>query len=66
MAKRQSFMMETKIFDIKKSKTEPPNLSSKQNQVHVKLFFSYFFMFLFLFLERILCDIKTTTTHKYP
>lgn len=38
MATRQSFMMETKPFDIKKSKAELPNLPSKQNQVNVYLF----------------------------
>lgn len=39
-------MMEAKTFDIKKSKTELPNLPSEQNQVLV--------IFLILFLERIL------------
>lgn len=38
MVKRQSFMMEAKTFDIKKSKTELPNLPSKQNQVNFNLF----------------------------
>lgn len=30
MAKRQSFMMETKTFDFKKPKTELPSLPSKK------------------------------------
>lgn len=35
MVKRQSVMIETKTFDIQKSKNELPNQQSKQNQMHV-------------------------------
>lgn len=37
MAKRQSFMMEAKTFDKKKSMSEYSNLQSKRNQMHVNL-----------------------------
>lgn len=49
MVKRQSFMMETKTFDIKKSKNELPNPPSKHKLVHVNLFHSCLFIFHFIF-----------------
>lgn len=59
MAKRQSFMMEAKTFDIKKSKTELPNLPSEQNQVLV-IFFN------FIFGKDFVSNINTAVTHKNP
>lgn len=38
MTKRQSFMMEAKPIDTKKTKKELSNLQSKQTNVHNKLF----------------------------